>query len=165
MLSTYQAYSFEWTLCHLGLAARGQKKDGSPCIATKQREPTELLFFKDLKMLSLRNNVHYHISSRKPLTVNISLLFSQLYLKWGDKLILKISLLGQNGNLISCKFRERSLETWHQYVENTGYRSVYYNTLVLPGFSSDWHLAEGVPVWLQVISGSTPTQTPTSLKE
>lgn len=66
-------------------------------------------------------------------------------------------------NFLSRIFREESLETCSQGIKDTGYRWVCYNTLVLPGFSNDWHLAEAVLVWLQAVTGSTPTQTPTYL--
>lgn len=119
-------------------------------------------FLKTCKMLTLRNNVHYHHLSQNSLIMSSC---SQLYLKWGDKLILRISLLEQNNNLnfLSCVFSEGSHEIWSQYIKDPGYRSVYYNTLVLPDISNDWHLAEVILVWLQAITGSIPTQTPTYL--
>lgn len=56
----------------------------------------------------------------------MSLWFSQLYLKWGDTLILQMFLLEQNNlNFLNCVFTEGSQETWSQHIKDTGYRLVY----------------------------------------
>lgn len=126
--------------------------------------PLTFCFLKTCNMLILRSNVQYYYPFQNSLIINMSL-FSELYLTWRDKLMLRVSLLGQKDNLnfLSCIFREGSLEMCSQCMKFTGCRSVCYNMLVLPGFSNDWHWAKAVSVWLQAITGSPPTQTPTYL--
>ena len=104
-------------------------------------------------MVTLRYNMHYCHPYKKSLNINIPLLFSWLDLKWGNKLILKF-FWGKM--IVSCIFMKGSLEAWSQYLKDSSYRSVHYNTLVFPGFSNaytDFRLLLVVP----------PTQKPACL--